>query len=327
MFQVFQEFFQAVVPERILITTHDNADPDALCSAFALKHLIERLYPNTQVTLYFENISLVAQQIVDKFDLDISLPVDISCDGIIIVDANHPEQLGHLKNRINLEVPLLIVDHHSPHIDAEKITKYSIIDEESIAASEIIFEIYQAFNVELSQIDAYLISLGILFDSRHLLLANNKTINILHQLLNYGIDYSDLVELLTFYVDRSERIARLKAAQRIILHEFDNWIVAVSHVSAYEASACRALMSIGADIALVYGERKDEIRISARATSEIIKKTKLNLAKDVMEKIGPIMEGEGGGHEGAAGCNGKTNLEAGLQMAIELLKTKLTAKS
>jgi len=324
---VLQEFFQTVVPARIIIATHENADPDALCSAFTLRHLIESLYPETKVTICFNDLSLISQQIVNKFNLDTALPDDLTNDGIILVDANHPEQLGTLKNRINLEVPLLIVDHHNPHIDMEKITKYTIINEESIATSEMIFEIYQAFNVQLSQIDACLITLGILYDSRHLLLANNKTINILHQLLNYGIDYSDMVELLTFYMDRSERIARLKAAQRVILHEFDEWIVAVSHVSTYEASACRALMSLGADVALVYGKKKDEIRFSTRATSEIIKKTNLNLAKDVMEKIGPIMEGEGGGHEGAAGCNGKTNLEAGLQMALELLKLKLTGKS
>jgi len=327
MFQAFQEFFQTIVPERILITTHENADPDALCSAFALKHLIESLYPETKVTIRFNELSLLTQQIVNKFNLDIQMTDDLTNDGIIIVDASHPEQLGDLKDQINLEVPILIVDHHNSHIDTEKITKYIIINEESIATSEIIFEIYQTFNVQLSQIDACLICLGILYDSRHLLLANNKTIKIIHQLLNYGIDYSDMIELLTFYVDRSERIARLKAAQRVTLYEFDKWIVAVSHVSTYEASACRALMSLGADIALVYGEKKDEIRFSARATSEVIKKTNLNLARDVMEKIGVIMEGEGGGHEGAAGCTGKTNLEAGLQMALELLKLKLTVKS
>jgi nanoRNase/pAp phosphatase (c-di-AMP/oligoRNAs hydrolase) len=86
-------------------------------------------------------------------------------------------------------------------------------------------------------------------------------------------------------------------------------------------------MNLGADVALVYRNRKDEIRFSTRASAEVIKKTNLNLAKDVMEKIGPIMEGEGGGHEGAAGCSGKTNLEAGLQRALELLKIKLTGKS
>ena len=326
-FQGFKEFFQIIAPKRILITTHENADPDALCSAFALRNLIELLYPETQIALYFEGLSLVAQQIVEKFNLDVSLPVDISCDGIIIVDANNPEQLGELKTRINLDLPKLIVDHHSPPSDLEKITKYAIINEDSIAACEVIFNLYQFFNVALSQLMASLIFLGILYDSRHLLLATNRTIHIIDDLIKFGIDYSDMIEVLNLSMDRTERIARLKAAQRIVLHEFDGWIVAVSHVSAFEASACRALISLGADVALVYGEKQDEIRFSARATTEVIKKTNLNLAIDIMEKVGPIMHGEGGGHEGAAGCNGKDNREGGLELALELLKTKLSPQS
>jgi phosphoesterase RecJ-like protein len=324
--QGFKEFFQTIAPQRILITTHENADPDALCSAFSLRNLIERLYPETKVTLYFDGLSLVAQQIAEKFNLDITSPVDISCDGIIIVDANSPEQLGELKTRINLNLPKLIVDHHSPPSNLAKITQYAIIDEDSSAACEVIFNIYQFFNVKLSLDMASLIFLGILYDSRHLLLATNRTIHIIDELINFGIEYADMIEVLTLSMDRTERIARLKAAQRIVLHEFDGWIVAVSHVSAFEASACRALIGLGADVALVYGEKQDEIRFSTRATAEILKKTDLNLA-NIMEKVGPVMHGEGGGHEGAAGCNGNANLEGGLELALELLKTQLTQKS
>jgi phosphoesterase RecJ-like protein len=325
--QGFKEFFQKVAPKRILITTHENADPDALSSAFALRNLIVLLYPEIKVILYFNGLSLVTQQITEKFQLDTRVPDDIACDGIIIVDANNPEQLGELKTRINIELPKLIIDHHSPPSDLEKITKYSIIDEDSIAVCEVIFNLYQFLNVTLSPVVASLIFLGILYDSRHLLLATNRTIHIIDELIKFGINYSDLIELLTLSMDRTERIARLKAAQRIVLHEFDGWLVAISHVSAFEASACRAIIGLGADVALVYGEKQDEIRFSARATTEIIKKTKLNLALDVMEKVGPVMHGEGGGHEGAAGCNGKDNLEGGLELALELLKTKLTQKS
>lgn len=325
--QKFKEFFQSTTPKRILITTHENADPDALCSAFTLRNLIELLYPETKIVIYFDGLSLVAQQIAEKFQLDTSLPADIACDGIIIVDANNPEQLGELKTRISLELPKLIIDHHSPPSDLEEITKYAIIDEDSTAVCEVMFNIYRFFNVPLSQMMASLIFLGILYDSRHLLLATNRTIHIIDELIKFGINYSDLIEVLTLSMDRTERIARLKAAQRIVLYEFDGWIVAVSHVSAFEASACRAIIGLGADVALVYGEKQDEIRFSARATTEIIKKTNLNLAIDVMEKVGPVMHGEGGGHEGAAGCNGKDNLKGGLELALELLKTKLTPKS
>ena len=46
-----------------------------------------------------------------------------------------------------------------------------------------------------------------------------------------------------------------------------------------------------------------------------------------MAKIGPVMHGEGGGHNTAAGCNGKDNLEAGLELALKLLEEILSQKS
>ena len=61
-----------------------------------------------------------------------------------------------------------------------------------------------------------------------------------------------------------------------------------------------------------------------RASRAIVKEANLNLAKDIMEKIGPVMYGEGGGHSSAAGCNGTDNLESALKLALDLLKNKLS---
>ncbi|NVM30453.1 MAG: hypothetical protein HWN65_16540, partial [Candidatus Helarchaeota archaeon] len=205
--------------------------------------------------------------------------------------------------------------------------QFTIIDEEAIATAELIFEIFQALNVRPSLETACLLFLGLLFDSRHLLLANNKTISIVHQLVELGVIYSDMIKLLSVSMDRPERIARLKAAQRSTLHEFNGWLVAISHTSAFEASACRALIRLGADVAIVYGQTKDGVRFSARATNAVAHETDLNLAKDLMEKIGSIMHGEGGGHKTAAGCSGIDNLEAGLDLSLEILKNKLSSKS
>lgn len=321
--QTFEKFFQLNVPKKIFITSHENADPDALCSAFAIKYLIESRFPDTDSIIDFDGLNNVSHKIVTEFSLNIEKPPNYKTDGIIIVDTNSIEQIGALKNELPWDVPILVIDHHEHHPNTSKFANSMIIDEETVSTAELIFDIYEGFNILPSDKVAALLFLGLLSDSRHLTLANNKTLHIVNKLLELGVNYADMIDILSIPMERPERIARLKAAQRAIIHEFDNWIVAVSHVSAYEASACRALIRLGADVALVYGQKQDEIRFSARATNEIAKKTDLNLARDIMEKIGPIMHGEGGGHDRAAGCEGKDNLERALKKALEILKEKL----
>ena len=36
-----------------------------------------------------------------------------------------------------------------------------------------------------------------------------------------------------------------------------------------------------------------------------------------MEKVGPIIDGSGGGHSGAAGANGKRNLEEAVKFLVK----------
>lgn len=323
----FLQFFQSNDPKVVLITSHQNADPDALCSAFAIKSLIHILYPEVVTIVSLDGVSNVSQKIMQEYNLEVDSPKGLAIDGIVIVDANSAEQVGNVKENASWNDPIFVIDHHVFQEKTLKFAQFSIIDEEAIATTEIVFEIFQDLNVQPSLETACLLFLGLLFDSRHLLLANNKTISIVHQLIELGANYSEMIKLLSVSMVRPERIARLKAAQRSTLHEFNGWLIVVSHTSAYEASACRALIRLGADVAIVYGQTKDGIRFSARATNIVAHETDLNLAKDVMEQIGPVMHGVGGGHKTAAGCSGIDNLEAGLDLALEILKNKLSSKS
>lgn len=324
MDQVFSTFFQSNNLNSILITSHENADPDALCSAFAMKSLIQILYPDIKIAVSFDGINIVAQKIVAYFSLELS-PMDTAIpDGTIIVDTNSIGSLGRIKTKCDGEKPILLLDHHVPDPNTRNLTHYTIIDDKTTATAELVFDLFQALHVTPPIETANLIFLGILSDSRHLLLATNKTIRIINQLLEYGVIYSEIIEILTTPMDRSERIARLKAGQRTNIYDFNGWIVALSHTSSFEASASRGLSQLGADVALVYAETKDGIRISGRANSTVLKATNLNLATDIMAKIAPIMHGEGGGHRSAAGCNGKDNLDEALQLALKLLEEVLT---
>ncbi|MHA2193127.1 MAG: DHHA1 domain-containing protein [Candidatus Thorarchaeota archaeon] len=144
------------------------------------------------------------------------------------------------------------------------------------------------------------------------------------KLIDAGANYDSCVRSLIIKPDRSERIARLKAAGRLQVHNMNNWIVATSKIGAYEASACRAMIEIGADVAIVAGKTsKGVVRFSSRSNRHFSSETGVNLGTDVMEHIGKIIGGEGGGHANAAGANGTKNRSEGMAKAIELLQSAI----
>jgi nanoRNase/pAp phosphatase (c-di-AMP/oligoRNAs hydrolase) len=102
-------------------------------------------------------------------------------------------------------------------------------------------------------------------------------------------------------MNRSERIARLKAAERASVVMLGNWIVVTSQLGSYQSSAARAFLGLGAHVAFVAGEVKDKIRVNMRATEDFYEKTSAHLARDVAIPLGKLLGGVGGGHPTAAG--------------------------
>jgi nanoRNase/pAp phosphatase (c-di-AMP/oligoRNAs hydrolase) len=91
---------------------------------------------------------------------------------------------------------------------------------------------------------------------------------------------------------------------------------------------------MGADVAIIGGHPgKNKVRLSSRSTRDFYDRTGINLGTDVMEPLGQIIDGKGGGHANAAGANGKKHLSAALDKAIDLIRvaiekgTKTTIRS
>jgi nanoRNase/pAp phosphatase (c-di-AMP/oligoRNAs hydrolase) len=125
-------------------------------------------------------------------------------------------------------------------------------------------------------------------------------------------------------MDSSERLARVKACRRAKIVKMNNWIIAFSHVSAFQASAARALVDLGAHAAAVAGEREDKVEISFRCTREFVKEAGIHLGKDIAKPVGELLQGMGGGHAAAAGANGVGKVETGLKYCLRLFKEKLS---
>ena len=102
-----------------------------------------------------------------------------------------------------------------------------------------------------------------------------------------------------------------------------DWLVALSHVGAYQASAARALVALGAHVAIVAGQRENKLQVSLRACSDFHEKTGIHLGRDIANPLGEYLHGMGGGHAVSAGANGVGNVEASLKRCVRLLKERL----
>ena len=98
----------------------------------------------------------------------------------------------------------------------------------------------------------------------------------------------------------------------------------ISRVSTFEASAERSLLICGADIVFIGSNRKGDLRISARAKPHILGMG-IHLG-EFMSRIGAETGNQGGGHDGAAGINGKGNVDQVLSICMSRMSDILREK-
>jgi nanoRNase/pAp phosphatase (c-di-AMP/oligoRNAs hydrolase) len=272
----------------------------------------------------------VATQVIDRLGegADIRSTVSGHFDLVVLVDTNSKYQLGpRLEQALTDPRHTLIIDHHEDNPNICLVAQNLLVRADKSSTCEMIADLFDGDDVSMDQGTANLLLAGMIFDTRRFMYGHVSAIRTGLKLIERGADYDHCLRSLIVRPERSERIARLKAAGRMQVHEIGQWVVATSKVSAYEASACRALVELGADVAVVGGSpSKDVVRLSSRSTNEFHNDTGVSLSADVMEKLGELIEGAGGGHANAAGAKGKKNLDRALAKSVELIREAIDAK-
>ena len=310
----------------VVLLCHHNADPDAVCAAFAFSKLLERLRPGLEIEI------AAAQGLsrLSKFMLK-SLPVQLTpqpriekADLIVLLDTNTIHQLDEWSERVKASnSPLIVIDHHASHPETERLATMCVTDEEASSTCEIVYRFFKEAEVELTEIEAKTLFLGIAFDTRHFVIATSATLKIVADLIDAGVNAQETLPLLSLPMGYPERTARLKASRRVKLLRINDWLIALSHVSAYQASSARALIGLGAHVAIVAGQKGDTIQVSLRASRDFHKKTGIHLGRDIAKPLGEYLRGMGGGHSVSAGVNGVGDVEASLKRCVRLLKEGL----
>ena len=312
--------------KKILLLCHHNADPDALCAAFALSNMLKRVKPDLKTEIAAaQGVSRLSKRVLEQLPVNlVEEPNFDEADVLVLLDTNTIQQLDDWAERVKeSKAPLIVIDHHASHPETEKLSKICVADEAASSTCEIIYRFFKELNVELTEKEALALFLGIAFDTRHFVLASSSTFKAVAELVDHGVNAEEALSMISLPMEMSERVARLKASKRMKIVKINNWIVAFSHVSAFQASAARALISLGAHVAVVAGERGESVRVSLRATEEFYEKTGIHLGRDVAKPLGEYLHGMGGGHAVAAGVNGVGDVEIALKYCWKILRQKL----
>jgi phosphoesterase RecJ-like protein len=326
-FQEINKILDDLDAKLVTLLCHHNADPDAICSAYALKSLLKHVKPKLEVVVgAAHGISRLSKHLLTQLPIEIETQPEVeNSDLIMLLDTNTIQQLNNLAEKVKTsKTPIIVVDHHAPHSETQQLAELYITNEESSSTCEIIYNFFKQANIRLGQNEAKALFLGIAFDTRHFIIAKSSTLKTIAEIIGAGVDAQETLSILSMPMDFSERVARLKASRRIKFVKINKWIIAFSRVSAYQASAARAIIELGAHVAVVAGQKNQNLEISLRSNREFYMNTGIHLGRDIANPLGEYLRGMGGGHPTAAGVNGVGNIETGLKRCSWLLKEKLT---
>lgn len=313
---------------RILLLCHHNADPDTLCSAYGIQSLIQALDPSTDAEIYLPGgASTLTRNIMET--LGITTLTDASIDQydtLVILDTATPNQLADWGEKLPVSTAKkIIIDHHKKHPAMTEIADYSMVDEDATSTCELVHTIYTGLGIQPTPAVAHALLIGIAYDSRHFAIATPGTLKAASALLEIDGTIEEVLTMLRTDRNRPERIARIKAAQRMKLHDARGWALATSRLSSFHASASRALIGLGADASIVSGSDKSELRASLRSTDQFYQETHIHLG-EVAQALGAEFNGSGSGHTTTAGVNGEGDADLFLKRAVKML-TELLEKA
>ncbi len=300
--QILEELLKKY--NRIGIITHKNADPDALASVIGLKEIILQKTRTSLIVIFPEGLNSLSKRIVSSLEIDITSSDEVNeADLYIIADTSSSTQLGKYSENI-LKKDIVIIDHHEGGDLGEK-TLLEIKTSMVSSTSEIVYAIGVDLGITFSTRVLELLLSGIVFDSKRFLIAKPITFRIVADIVDSGVDYSKIIQLFNIRPDISERIARLKASMRAKHYRVKNVIVSLTEVGAFEASVARSLLELGSDVVFVANQvDKNEVRLTARASSYFIEETGIHLGRDLLSRLSNYFGGSGGGHDAAGGYTG-----------------------
>jgi bifunctional oligoribonuclease and PAP phosphatase NrnA len=324
--------------QKKLILVHHNADPDSIGSAAAIKIV----FPNVDIGVTGD-VSRAGQRLLEALRIStVPEPELKDYNQVLLVDTASASQLGPYADKI--ESPI-VLDHHAPSPLWEH-AKYYYCDETKSSCTEIIYEVIRiahhlgfidfsfdsggSVNIEDLERVGLALLVGIVTDTANFRYATPFTFQTFSNLLRQtGHQMDEILDIVEGDAtdDPSRKVAHLKAAQRVKFSRIGDEGVIVAHsiVSSFEASAAKAILDLGADVAIVAAQRGPEVRLSVRARHSVVVTYDLHLGR-LMQELGATFKVGAGGHDAAAGLNGPGSAQVILDECVRVITERVVGR-
>jgi bifunctional oligoribonuclease and PAP phosphatase NrnA len=298
--------------ERLLLTTHENPDGDALGSILAAKLALDQLGKDAVMYLYGSVPLPKEYSFMELGGLRRELPADVAERVVVVLDCANRRRLGPEPTFLD-EAPLVIdIDHHH---DNSRFGELNLIMPAASSTGEILHELFGELGVRLTPEIAEALYIALVTDTGRFQYRNTtpRTFRLAAELVEAGADVNRVFQ----GVYENVALAKLKLLSRALdrahVYEGGRLIVSVllrrdfADAGAEEPFAEGIIDHLraveGADmVALIREPPQSDAntparRISLRTTAEDID------VSAIARKSG------GGGHRQAAGFSSESSLE------------------
>jgi len=306
----------------VLLLNHVSPDGDSLGSTLALARALWACGPQATVGSS-DGVPAMYRFLPGSERIQTALPPDAAFDAVVFMECSSPDRAGALAARA-AGVPLWVnIDHHVSNSGFGDLIYY---DATAAAVGELVHPIVRALLPTLDVGTATCLLCALLTDTGSFRYESvtPQTLSIAAELVAAGASAAEVYAQV--YENRPVSTLRLlgKALDRLVLAEDGRvaWTVvtqamlretgATMEESEGIVGALRALG--GVDVAALFKEEPDEVRVSLRARGRV-------RAHVIAAAFG------GGGHAAAAGFTGRGPLDDVVRQTLEVVRRELGAAS
>ena len=145
-----------------LLSTHQNPDPDALCSELACAHFLKALGKTVKI--------INAEKFPPRFSF---LPnkswiqsfrkgEKVSYDAAIILDCGDFDRIDYVKALIDRKKPIINIDHH---VTNTNFGTFNFVNPKAASTTEVLYDLIKSAGVKLNDQMAYHLYAGIMTDT------------------------------------------------------------------------------------------------------------------------------------------------------------------
>ena len=317
--QLVAELRQA---EKLLLTTHENPDGDALGSLLGMQLVLEQLGKDSMMFLAANQFPLPYEyQRMDLGEVRHELPDDVNERTIVFLDCGNIDRTPvHFLHGNHLHV--LNVDHHH---DNTRFGTVNLVVPDASCAAEIVYDLAKELGVEITPQLAEPLYIGLVTDTGKFMFENTtaESHQMAAELIEAGVQAQRVHRML--YEELPESRLQLLARALTNVHRYDDGRITLTHLTREHFRESGAMESDSEGI--VDHMRQVEGTVMAVLVRELIEKEgmrKVSLrATDQRVDVSIIARGlGGGGHRQAAGFTTDIPFDA----LVERLRAELDAQ-